>query len=197
MSFFKSFPALCLLALPIGLVACAGGEESQDDAENIGEAAAALNCSDVAIGVISNPLIMGDVGGDVSSTSLDTSYGTTGCLERYVVEATSTNGKPNLSAEANYVSLLPSTSLACTSSTLRLATVMYGYTTSTGVWTVISVPTAAPVWNASPFGGSGYCSLSAAKSVSNTYSKVRVASKGYDGVSGVLGLVSNSISAFY
>jgi hypothetical protein len=197
MSYLKSFSALCMVALPVALLGCAGAVDSQDGSENIGEAAAALTCADVTTGVYSAALIMGDVGGSVFQTSPNTSYGTTGCVGRYVVEATSTNGKPNLSAQADFPGSLPATSAACTSSTLRVATVMYGYTASTGVWDTISVPTASPVWNAGIFGGPGYCSLSAGKVVANTYSKVRVASKVYDSVTGALSLVENSINAHY
>lgn len=190
MSYLRSFSALCMVALPVALFGCVGATDSQDGPENLGEAESAL-CTDSGLsGLYTGALTMGEVAGSVGSTSPSTTYGVTACPSLYVVEATSTNGKPNLAAEADYASSVPTTQSLCQATHVQAT--FYGWNGSS--WTTISSGSATGTWN-----GSSCTVPYVAIGVSNTYSSVRVAAKAYNDT--IFGpnsrLIANSVNAHY
>jgi len=186
------------LVLTCVLAACGGGEPQLEEellleGEEPGMDRAAA-CSDDAAVDYSAALYMGDVGGSVSSTST-AFYGDSFCASRYVVEATNTLNKPNLSASASWAD----TSLSqanCSNGEVRAY--VYGYNSS-GVWAQLtrSELVGHGVWTLSPFDPSiGWCEVSVGLSVNSAYySKVRIAAKALHGTT--LKKVSGTISAHY
>lgn len=183
------------LALTCALTAC-GGEPTPEElaaealaAETLGTASSAL-CTDAGAADYSGFLSMGDVGGEVSSTSPSATYGTAACSGRYVVEATNTQ-QPNLSASASWGdSGLSET--ACPNG--RVSAYVYGY--KNGTWYSLhrGELIGYGVWTPGPFGGA-YCDVSVGLSIDNTYSKIRVAAKASYGFTAKR--VTGSISAHY
>src|SRR5262245_13742361 len=97
-----------LLALPLLAIGCGDMEPVDFDAEDASvESTQAALCSDPGAANVSGMLTLGDVGGSVYGTSPNASYGSTLCAGRYVVEATATQGKPNLNASATFADLYP------------------------------------------------------------------------------------------
>ncbi len=142
MSYFKSLSFLCVLALPVALLGCAGADEPQDDLENVGEAESAL-CTDALTESPSvyqtDPLIVGDVSGNVTFQSSSSTYGSVACSGRFVTEATSTNGSYTLKAYATYKGSTNVTTSAgaCTSSSPRIDAIFYGWNPSTSAWVTL------------------------------------------------------------
>jgi hypothetical protein len=198
--FHKALTLSSLLTLSLSLSVAAAAEppdamdetgiEAEDDF-------AADLCSDAGVANHTGQLTMGDVGGTVHSTSPSASYGTSACTSRYVVDATGTKGKPNLSAAAEFAD----TGLGQSNcSAGRVAALFYGFNSATNSWVQIGGEViASGQWVPSPFGSGGSCQVAAAKAIANTYSAVRVAAKAYIPTSfgPVAKKVSATISAHY
>ncbi len=179
------------LALTCALTAC-GGEPTPEElaeVEQLGTTSAAL-CTDTGVENFTAPLILGDVGDTVSSTSPSATYGSSLCSGRYVVEATNAQ-QPNLAASASWGDSGLSQS-ACSGG--RVFANVYGY--KNGTWYPLNRTELAAygVWTQGPFGGA-YCDVSVGMSVDSTYSKVRVAARAYFG--NTPKKVTGAISAHY
>ena len=130
-------------------------------------------CTDSGVPNYSSYLHLGDVGGSVLATSPTTTYGSSLCIGRFVVEATSTAGKPNLQAHAEWENPVLSQA-TCHSGSASMF--VYGFDGAS--WVQLGGEhTGTGVWYLSPFGSGGYCSVSADIGVPATYQKVRVAAK--------------------
>ena len=179
-----------LFVLPLFTAACGQPEELGN--EGIPEDAIATTqsalCTDNGVPSFSKQLVLGDVGGTVSATSPDT-YGSALCSGRFVVEATGTAGRPNITASATDEG--PGLSQAsCGSGSVSI--LVYGFN---GVsWSQIGgEKIATGVWTPSPFGGPSYCQIGTGISVPSTYQKVRVAAK--SSLKTVFGPVSRKVTA--
>ena len=136
----RSIVTKCLLALPLFALACGSAEEEAQFAasEPAVDSHAAALCTDAGAANYSAQLTVGDVGGSVSRTAPNTSYGSSLCLGRYVVEATSTQGAPNLRAGAEMPSASAPGSQASCANAYAIVSV-YGFNPATGQWvTVVS-----------------------------------------------------------
>ena len=190
--FTKSALLSTLFVLPLFTVAC--GQPEEFAAEDLPEDAIASTqsslCTDSGVPYLSAALHLGDVGGSVGATSPSASYGSSACSGRFVIEATTTAGKPNLMASAT-------NPLGISQSSCSLGTVsmlVYGYNGT--AWSQIGGEhTAKGVWTPSPFGGPGSCQIGVGIAVPNTFQKVRVAAKAAQGA--VTGKVSAVVSAHY
>ena len=189
--------SLSLFALPL-LVACGQAEDAVDESllaqDDIGTTQSAL-CTDTGAANYSAALILGDVGGSVFQTSPTRTYGSALCSGKFVVEATSTAGKPNLLASAQYADTLPST---C--STAKISMEAFGFVAATNSWISLGVKTASGQLVPSPFGGPSSCQVSTGIPIVGSYSKLRVAARAYDQVLGGTPSprkVSGTISAHY
>lgn len=177
--FRKAMTVSSLLALSLALGAGCGEpmEEGMEDIaqEPTAQTASAL-CTDNGAANFSGQLTMGDVGGSVYSTSPSASYGSAACAGRFVVEATGTQGKPNLAAEAMFADAGLG---QANCSTGRVAALFFGLNAA-NAWVQIGAEvTAQGQWVPSPFGSGGSCQVAAVKAIPNTYSKVRVAAKAF------------------
>lgn len=167
--------SLAALSLATG---CGTPEEGLEalTQEPVSQLSSAL-CTDSGAVNYSSTLTLGDVGGSVYSTSPSASYGSSLCLGHYVVEATNTLGKPNLSAAAEFADVGLSQA-NCGSG--RVAALFYGWSSATNSWSQLgSEKLGVGQWVPSPFGAGGSCQVAAVSAVSNTFSKVRVAAKAY------------------
>jgi len=172
--FTKTALLSTLFVLPLFTAAC--GQPEEEGAENIPEDAIATTqsalCTDNGVPSYSAPLLLGDVGGTVSATS-PASYGSALCTGRFVVEATGTAGKPNMTASATDAGAGLSQA-SCSSGSVSM--LVYGFNGSS--WIQLGGErTAAGVWTPSPFGGPSSCQIGIGISVPSTYQKVRVAAK--------------------
>jgi hypothetical protein len=192
--FRKALTITSLLTLSLSLSVATASEMpegAEDAAPEAAEDFSADLCSDAGIANFTGQLILGDVGGSVYSTSPSATYGSSACGGRYVVDATSTKGKPNLAAEAMFAD----TGLGqsnCTSG--RVAALFYGFNAATNSWVQLGAEiTAQGQWVPSPFGSGGTCQVAAVKAIPNTYTAVRVAAKAF--IPTVFGPVSKKVSA--
>lgn len=174
--FRKALTLTSLFTLSLSL-SVAAAEQPEEIDEAMPEAADSDLCSDAGVANFSGQLILGDVGGTVHSTSPSATYGTSACASRYVVDATGTKGKPNLSAVAEF----QDTGLGASScSSGKVAALFYGFNAATNTWVQLGAEViASGAWVPSPFGSGGSCQVAAAKTIPNTYSQVRVAAKAY------------------
>ena len=151
-------------------------------------------CTDSGLPSVSAAINMGDVGGSVGGTSPSSSYGSAACSGRFVIEATNTAGKPNLSASAS--TFLPLNAGNCSLGTISM--LVYG---SVGrAWTQIGGDhTASGVWTPSPFGGASTCQIGIGIDVPSSFQRVRVAAKaGEETLYGSIpSQVAASVSAHY
>lgn len=192
--FRKTLTVSSLLAVSLALGAGCGEplEEGKEDIaqEPTAQAASAL-CTDNGAANHSAQLILGDVGGSVYSVSPNANYGSAACASRYVVEATGTQGKPNLAAEA----LFADTGLSqagCSNG--RVTASFFGWSTATSAWVQLGREiTAQGEWVPSPFGSGGTCQVAAVMAIPNTYGKVRVAAKAF--IPTVFGPIAKKVSA--
>lgn len=182
------------LALPLFAVACDPAQPQDGDeltgAEDVASAVSAL-CTDSGAANVSGQLILGDVGGTVTGTSPTQTYGTAACSGRYVVEATQTNGKPNISASVTWADAGLSQSI-CASGTVSM--LVYGFSPISNSWVqlgseVIAHGSMVPA----PFGGAPSCQVGTGVNVSSSYTKVRVAAKAY--LSTVFGPAPKKVTA--
>jgi hypothetical protein len=191
--FKKTLTLSSLLTVSVALATGCGEpqEEGMEDLnqEPTAQTASAL-CTDGGAANHSAQLILGDVGGSVYSLSPSASYGTLACTGRYVVEATGTQGKPNLAAQA----MLEDTGLSqATCGAGRVAALFYGLNPVTNTWVQIGGEIiAAGQWVPSPFGSGGTCQVAAVKAIPSTHSKVRVAAKAY--IQTVFGPITKKVS---
>jgi len=178
--FRKAMTLSSLLTLSLALSAGCG-EPQEDGQEDLPQEPTASTtsalCTDSGTANFSGQLTIGDVGGSVYSTSPSTSYGSAACAGRYVVEATSTQGKPNLAAEATFAD----TGLGQSNcGNGRVAALFFGFSPASNAWVQIGAEViAAGQWVPSPFGSGGTCQVAAVKAIPNSYTKVRVAAKAY------------------
>lgn len=190
--FRKILTLSSLLTLSLSLSVAAASEQPEELDEAMPEAADSADlCSDAGVANFTGQLILGDVGGTVHSTSPSATYGTSACASRYVVDATGTKGKPNLSAVAEFAD----TGLGqsnCSSG--KVAALFYGFNSATNTWVQLGAEViASGAWVPSPFGSGGSCQVAAAKAISNTYSQVRVAAKAY--IPTLFGPIAKKVSA--
>ncbi len=174
--------------LPVALAGCVGATEEMTADENVGEAQSAL-CTTATPVSGSGQLIMGDVGGLVFASSASSTYGSVDCSGRFLLEATSTNGKPNLFAYSDWADTLP-TGTNCMNS--HIDEDIYGFNTGTSTWDTLISHTVDGVGNP--------CSFNTGWAPNNTiYSKVRIAAKAYTIVSStpVAKKVSDTITAHF
>lgn len=172
--FTKSSLLSTLFVLPLFTAACGQPEESLGDTlaeDSIATTQSAL-CTDNGVPSLSAPLTLGDVGGTVSATSPST-YGSALCSGRFVVEATSTLGKPNISASATDAGTALSQA-SCSKAAVSM--LVYAYNGAS--WVQLGgEQTATGVWTPSPFGGPSSCEVGVGLNVPSTYQKIRVAAK--------------------
>lgn len=170
--------SLSVFALPM-IVACGQAEDAVDEAQlaqdNIGTTQSAL-CTDTGAANFSAALVMKEVGGTVTATSPTSSYGSSLCSGNFVVEATGTAGKPNLSASAAYADAAPGPS-SC--SYAKVSMEAFGFDAASNTWVSLGTKFAAGEWVPSPFGGTGSCQAAAAIPVVGSFSKIRVAARAY------------------
>lgn len=173
--FTKSTLLSTLFVLPLFTAACGQPEESLGDnlaEDSIATTQSAL-CTDNGVPSLSAPLILGDVGGTVSATSPST-YGSALCSGRFVIEATSTLGKPNISASVTDAGTALSQA-SCSKATVNMQ--VFAYNGSS--WVQLGGDfTAAGVWTPGPFGGPSTCEVGVGANVPSTYQKIRIAAKG-------------------
>jgi hypothetical protein len=170
--------SLSLFALPM-LVACGQAEDAVDEnqlAQDGIETTQAALCTDTGAANHSAQLIMGDVGGTVTSLSPSATYGSSLCAGNYVVEATSTAGKPNLTASAEYGDPTPGQS-SCAYAKVSMEA--FGFDAASNTWVSLGTKFAAGQWVPSPFGSGGSCQAAAAIPVVGSFSKIRVAARAY------------------
>lgn len=172
----KAF-SLSMFALPM-IVACGQAEDAVDEAQlaqdNIGTTQSAL-CTDVGAADYSAALVMKEVGGTVTSTSPNATYGSSLCIGNYVVEATGTAGKPNLTASAAYEGTPGQSSCSYG----KVSMEAFGFDAASNTWVSLGTKFASGVWVPSPFGGTGSCQVSAAIPVVGSFSKIRVSARAY------------------
>lgn len=187
----KSLLGVSLLSLPLVLVAC-GNEEQFDPAQEGADPAqqiAAESCTTVSPSLIA-PLILGDVSGQVGAVSPTANYGTSDCYKRFVVEATSTAGKPNLSATASYADAAL-TQAQCPQAWAIVTA--FGLDPKTNQWVTVGSNLGYGQWI--NFFGGGFCNVGAGVSVPNTYTAVRSAGVSYFG--GAYKKVDSGVFAHY
>lgn len=173
---------LPLFALPLSLLvtACGDVDSSMDDSElamedgeaELGSAQSAL-CSE-GVADESKVLPLQDLGSDVSSTSPSASYGTITCSGRYLVEATSTNGKPNLTATVELAEGVGQTLCAGARANMEV----HGFNSATGLWTPLGTHQGSGQW-VEFFPNNFHCEAGKSIAVSSTYSKIRVGAKAW------------------
>lgn len=177
--FRKMMTLTSLMTLSLSLSVAAASEQPEDLDEAMPEAAEQSTdlCSDAGVANFSGQLILGDVGGTVHSTSPSATYGTTACASRYVVDATGTKGKPNLSAVAEFADTGLGQSNCING---KVAALFFGFSSATNTWAQIGPEViTSGMWVPSPFGSGGSCQVAAPKAIPNTFSQVRVAAKAY------------------
>jgi hypothetical protein len=195
--FRKTMTLASLVTLSLSLSVAAASEQPEALDEAMPEAAEQMPdltndlCSDAGVANFTGQLILGDVGGTVHSTSPSATYGSSACASRYVVDATGTKGKPNLSAAAEFAD----TGLGqANCGNGRVAALFFGFNSATNTWVQLGAEVVASgVWVPSPFGSGGSCQVAAAKPISNAYSQVRVAAKAY--IPSVFGPIPKKVSA--
>lgn len=170
-----SYLPVCILSLslPLMSVACVmeGGEGAEGEWEEIGTAESAL-CGDTALSPDATGALdtNNDNGSQASGTS-GSSYGSSFCAGRWVYDVTNTANQPNLSVYALWNNALTQT----TCSQGHVNAEVYGWNGSS--WVYIDTVSGSGTWVTVL--EDSYCDVSAGMSVSNTYSKIRLAGKAW------------------
>jgi hypothetical protein len=182
----KSLVSVVSLPLMFGLFGCIDASEDGVD-EDLGASESALSgpVGCLAPGVVdmlraanySAPLNMrGEIGGSMGSTSPSAAYDSAPCSNRYVVEATNTNGKPHMFANAAWAS--GGLTLGnCQKSWVQES--IYGYNASTNTWKTVVDHSVQGELTPNPWAEGDTCTFNTGTSVSSIYSKVRVAARAY------------------
>jgi hypothetical protein len=181
-----------LLLVGVGsLAAACGGPEplEQEDAETLGFQAQAL-CTDPDIADVSAQL-GSQPGSSVGGTSSSGVYGSPECVNQYVVEALSTQGKKVVLSASWVDSAVRDSQSLCERSSLRATT--YGGTAS-NTWTQLNSVLVKGTWD-SFFGCSFMWTPSQAVTSlqASSYTKLRIAARAYSTES--VGVVYRRVSA--